>query len=308
MIKKSRIFIAGSSGLVGSTLFKKLKDYGYTNIITSKRNELDFSNKNKTFRFLKKIKPDYVFLAAAKVGGIQANNLSPAEFLYQNLLIEMNLIHGSYQAGVKNLVFLASSCAYPRGINKPIKEKELLNGSLEKTNEGYSIAKLAGIKLCELYSKQYNLNYFSVMPCNTYGPNDNFNLLSCHFIPALISKIHNAKINKKKKITLWGSGTPLREVLYSEDLADALIFLFKKKHKKNLINIGSNIEYSINSFAKKIMKILNYKCKIEYDKKKPDGVKRKKLDTSLISQLGWKPKIKFNQSIIKTYKFYKDLK
>ncbi len=308
MIKKSRIFIAGSSGLVGSTLFKKLKEHGYTNIITSKRKELDFSDKKKTFRFLKKIKPDYVFVAAAKVAGIEANNRSPAEFLYQNLIIEMNLIHGSYQAGVKNLVFLASSCAYPGGIKKPIKEKELLNGSLEKTNEGYSIAKLAGIKLCELYSKQYKLNYFSVMPCNTYGPNDNFNLSTSHFIPALISKIHSAKINRKKKIILWGSGKPLREVLYVEDLADALIFLCKKKHKKSLINIGSNIEYSINSFAKKIMKILNYKCKIEYDKKKPDGVKRKKLDNSLISQLGWRPKIKFNQSIIKTYKFYKDLK
>ena len=308
MIKKSRIFIAGSSGLVGSALFKKLKEHGYTNIITSKRKELDFSDKKKTFRFLKKIKPDYVFVAAAKVAGIEANNRSPAEFLYQNLIIEMNLIHGCYQAGVKNLLFLASSCAYPMGINKPIKEKELLNGILEKTNEGYSIAKLAGIKLCELYSKQYKLNYFSVMPCNTYGPNDNFNLSTSHFIPALISKIHSAKINRKKKIILWGSGKPLREVLYVEDLADALIFLCKKKHKKSLINIGSNIEYSINSFAKKIMKILNYKCKIEYDKKKPDGVKRKKLDTSLISQLGWRPKIKFNQSIIKTYKFYKDSK
>lgn len=304
MKKNSKIFLAGSSGLVGSAIYRKLKSFGYKNIITTKRRNLNFLNKEKTEIFLRKKKPDYVIIASAKVGGIFSNNAFPADYIYQNLAIELNLINGAYLAGVKNLLFLGSSCVYPKNCKQPIKEDYLLNGVLEKTNESYSIAKIAGIKMCESYSKQYKLNYFSVMPCNVYGPNDNYNLLSSHFIPALINKIHTAKIKKQKKIKLWGSGKNMREVIFSDDLADACVFLMNKKHNKKLINIGSDLELSIVDYAKEIMKILNYKCKIEYDRTKPDGVKRKKLDLELINKLGWKQKSNFKENILKTYESF----
>ena len=305
MNKSSKIFLAGSSGLVGSAIYRKLKILGYKNIIVSKKKNLNFLNKKKTEFFLKKKKPDYVIIASAKVGGIASNNSFPADYIYENLSIEQNLIHGSYISGVKNLLFLGSSCVYPKNCNQPIKEEYLLTGELEKTNEAYAVAKIAGIKMCEYYSKQYNLNYFSVMPSNVFGPNDNYNLKSSHFIPAIISKVHTAKKKKQKKIKLWGTGKPLREVIYSDDLADACIFLLKMKHGKRLINIGSNTEYSITTYAKKIMKILNYKCRIEYDKSKPDGVKRKKLNLKLINSLGWKRKNNFSTNILKTYESFK---
>ncbi len=304
MNKNSRIFLAGSSGLVGSAILRKLKELGYKNIITIRKKKLNLINQNKTFKFLKKIRPDYVIVASARVGGIVANNSYPAEFIYENLAIELNLIHGSYKAGVKNLLFLGSSCVYPRNSKQPIKEKYLLEGKLEETNEGYAIAKISGIKLCEFYARQHKINYFSVMPCNVFGINDNYNSKSSHFIPALIKKIHNAKIKNKKNIVIWGSGKPLREVIFSDDLADACIYLLKIKHKKNLINIGTSVEMNITNFAKKIMKILNYNCKIVYDKKKPDGVKRKKLDCKVLEKLGWKSKINFETAINKTYTFY----
>ena len=304
MNKKSKIYLAGSTGLVGSAIHKKLRSLGYKNIIITKKKFLNFLNKEKTEIFLKKRKPDYVIIASAKVGGIISNDTFPANYIYENLTIEKNIIHGSYLAGVKNLLFLGSSCVYPKKSKQPIKEEYLLNGELEKTNEAYAIAKIAGIKMCEYYSKQYNLNYFSVMPCNVFGPNDNYDLLYSHFIPALLKKIHMAKIKKNKKIKIWGSGKPLREVIFSEDLADACIFLLKKKHGEKLINIGSNIELNITNYAKEIMKILNYKCTIEYDKSKPDGVKRKKLDISLIKKLGWKKNNNFSKNILKTYKSF----
>jgi len=304
MNKNSRIFIAGSTGLVGSAIHKRLKSFGYKNIIITKKKDLNFLNKEKTENFLKKKKPDYVIIASAKVGGIVSNNSFPADYIYENLAIQNNIIHGSYLAGIKNLLFLGSSCVYPKKSKQPIKEEYLLNGEFEKTNEAYAIAKIAGIKMCEYYSKQFKLNYFSVMPCNVFGPNDNYNLLSSHFIPALLKKIHIAKIKKQKKIKLWGSGKPLREVIFSEDLADACIFLLNKKHGKKLVNIGSNIELSIINYAKEIMKILNFQCDIEFDKSKPDGVKRKKLDISLIKKLGWEKKYNFSKNILKTYESF----
>ncbi len=304
MNKNSKIFLAGSTGLVGSAIYIRLKNLGYKNIITSKKKNLNLLNQQKTEIFLRKKKPDYVIVASAKVGGIVSNNSFPANFIYENLAIEKNIIHGSYLAGVKNLLFLGSSCVYPKKSKQPIKEEYLLNGELEKTNEAYAIAKIAGIKMCEYYSKQFKLNYFTLMPCNVFGPNDNYNLLSSHFIPALIKKIHIAKIKKNKSIKLWGSGKPLREVIFSEDLADACIFLLKKKHDEKLINVGSNIELSVTNFAKEIMKILNYRCDIKYDKSKPDGVKRKKLDSSLIKKLGWKRKYNFSKNILKTYESF----
>ncbi len=304
MNKNSRIFLAGSTGLVGSAIHRRLTKQGYKNIITTKRKKLDFLDKNKTEKFLKLCRPEFVIIASAKVGGIVANNSLPANFIYENLAIELNLIHGSYLAGVKNLLFLGSSCVYPKNSKQPIKEKYLLSGELEETNQAYSIAKISGIKMCEYYSKQYNVNYFSVMPCNVYGSNDNYNSVSSHFLPAIIKKVHEAKIKNKKKIELWGTGQPLREIIFSDDLADACIFLLKKKHKKNLINIGSNFEYSITDYAKIIMNVLKYKCKIDYDKSKPDGVKRKKLDNNLLKKIGWNKKSNLKNNILKTYESF----
>ncbi len=304
MNKNSKIFLAGSSGLVGSAIYRRLKKQGYKNIITSRRKKLNFLDKNKTEKFLKFHKPKIVIIASAKVGGIVANNSLPANFIYENLAIELNLIHGSYLAGVKNLLFLGSSCVYPKQSKQPIKEEYFLSGKLEETNQAYSIAKISGIKMCEYYSRQYKLNYFSVMPCNVYGPNDNYNSLTSHFLPAMIKKIHQAKITNKKKIQLWGSGTPLREIIFSDDLADACIFLLKKKHKKNLINIGSNFEYSITDYAKIIMDVIKYKCPIVYDKSKPDGVKRKKLDNTLLKKIGWNKKTNLKNNILKTYESF----
>ena len=293
--------MAGHTGLVGSAIHSKLILNGYKKIFTQPSKSLDLTIQSDTLNYLKKIKPDQVIIAAAKVGGIQANKLHPADFLTINLQIQTNLINAAYLSGVKNLLFLGSSCVYPVVLNKKISEKDLLSGYLEKTNEAYALAKISGIKLCEYYSKQYHLNYFSIMPCNVFGPEDNYNLETSHFIPALIKKIHLAKINKKKSITLWGSGKPLREVIYSDDLADACVYLLAKKHKKYLINIGTDIEFSIYKFAKMIMKVLNYDVKIKFDKSKPDGVFRKKLDIRLAKKLGWKNKTKFNDAILKTY-------
>ncbi len=304
MNKNSRIFLAGSTGLVGSAIHRRLTKQGYKNIITSKRKKLNFLDKNKTEKFLKLCRPEFVIIASAKVGGIVANNSLPANFIYENLAIELNLIHGSYLAGVKNLLFLGSSCVYPKNSKQPIKEKYLLSGELEETNQAYSIAKISGIKMCEYYSKQYNVNYFSVMPCNVYGSNDNYNSVSSHFLPAIIKKVHEAKIKNKTKIELWGTGQPLREIIFSDDLADACIFLLKKKHKKNLINIGSNFEYSITNYAKIIMDVLKYKCKIDYDRSKPDGVKRKKLDNTLLKKIGWNKKANLKNNILKTYESF----
>ena len=288
--RNSKIYVAGHNGMIGSSIVRKLKFFNYKNIYTASKNNLDLTNQSKVHKFLKKIKPDAVILAAAKVGGINANNEYRAEFIYENLAIQNNVIHGSFINGVKNLIFLGSSCIYPKNCKQPIKEKYLLSNYLEKTNEPYAIAKIAGVKLCESYNIQYNLNYKCLMPCNSYGINDNYDLKSSHFLPALIRKIIEALKNNKDYIKIWGSGKPLRELIYCDDIADACIFFLKQKTKLSLINIGTGYEKSINEYANYIMKHLGVKLKIFHEKKNLDGTFRKLLDSSLANSYGWKPK------------------
>ena len=302
--KKSKIFVAGHSGLVGSAVLRRLKYKGYQNIITVDKKKVNLINQDKTFQFLKEKKPDFIIICAAKVGGIMANNIYKGEFIYENLQIQNNLINGAYKNGINKLIFLGSSCVYPKFCKQPIKEKYLLNGKLEKTNEPYAIAKIAGIKLCESYNFQYKTNYKCLMPTNTFGPKDNYNEQTSHFIPALISKIHKLKKKKKKELKIWGTGMAKREVIYVDDLADACIFFMKKKTKETLINIGTGKDYTINQYAKKIMKILNIKANILYDKSKPDGTPQKLLDNSLSKSYGWEPKISFEKGIKIAYQHY----
>ena len=298
---KSKIYVAGHNGLVGSAIVRALRRKGYNNLLLKKRSELDLKNQRKVFNFIKNNKPKFIFIAAAKVGGILANDNFKADFIYQNLQIQNNLIHSAYLNGIKNLIFLGSSCIYPRNCKQPIKEKYLLSGILEKTNEPYAIAKIAGIKLCESYNFQYKTNYLCIMPTNCYGPGDNYNSLTSHFLPALIQKIHNVKIKKTKKIKIWGSGKVKREIIFVDDLAEACIFFMKKKTKHSLINIGTGIDYSIKDYAKKIMKILSVKANIIFDKTKPDGTPRKLLDISLAKKYGWRAKTTLKNGILKTY-------
>tara|TARA_B100000900_G_scaffold416215_1_gene450125 strand:- start:4544 stop:5494 length:951 start_codon:yes stop_codon:yes gene_type:complete len=304
MIKKTdKIFLAGHNGLVGSAILKLLRKGKYQNIIVRDRHKLDLFDQKKVNNFLKKIKPKIVIIAAAKVGGIKANNKYRADFITENLQIQNNLIHGSHINGIDNLIFLGSSCVYPKLSKLPIKEKYLLTGFLEYTNEPYAIAKIAGIKMCESYNIQYNRNYISLMPTNTFGPKDNYNLNNSHFIPAILKKIYLAKINNKNYIELWGTGKPKREVIYVDDLASAVIHFMKVKPKDKLINIGSSKEYSIKDYANKIIKILNFKMKVKFDNnKKFDGVYSKILDTNLAKKYGWKPKVLFKNAILETYK------
>ena len=300
--KKDKIFLTGHKGLVGSAILRLLKKKGYKNIILVNKKNLNLLDQNKVFKFLKKKKPKIVIIAAAKVGGIKANNTFKADFIRENLDIQNNLIHGSFKSGVKKIIFLGSSCVYPTNCKRPIKEKYLLTGPLEPTNEPYAVAKIAGIKMCESYNSQYNTNYICLMPTNTFGPGDNYNLQSSHFIPAILKKIHLAKQSKNSSIFLWGTGMPKREVIYVEDLADAVIYFMNKKVKHHLINIGSSQEKSIKEFAKLILKVLKVKLKVKFDNnKKLDGMKSKVLDTTLAKRYGWKPKIKLNNAILETY-------
>ncbi len=287
--RNSKIFVAGHNGMIGSSIVRKLKLLKYRHIYTIDRKQLELTNQLKVFNFIKKIKPDAVILAAAKVGGINANNKYRAEFIYENLAIQNNVIHGSFINGVKNLIFLGSSCIYPKNCKQPIKEKYLLSSYLEKTNEPYAIAKIAGVKMCENYNLQYNLNYKCLMPCNSYGINDNYDLKSSHFLPALIRKIIEALKNNRDHIKIWGSGKPLRELIYCDDVADACIFFLKKKTNVSLINIGTGFEKSINEYANYIMRHLGVKLKILHEKKNLDGTFRKLLDSSLANRYGWKP-------------------
>ena len=289
MNNKKKIFLAGHKGMVGSAIYKKLKINGYKNILVRSRSELNLLDQNRTFRFLKKHKPHFVILAAAKVGGIKANLKNKDKFIYENLQIQNNIIHGSYLAGVKNLFLLGSSCIYPKHCNQPMKEKYLLTGPLEETNDAYSIAKIAGLKMCEYYSKNYNLNFKSIMPPNLYGPNDNFDLETSHFYPALIKKIYLCKLNNSKKLIIWGTGKAKRELMFVEDFADAIIFFMKKKIKQPFLNIGTGKENSILWYAKYLMKKMKVKLKIKFDKTKPDGMPRKCLDISIAKTYGWKP-------------------
>ena len=300
--KNSKIFIAGHSGMVGSAILTFFKKKGYKKIFYKSHQALDLINQTKTEKYLKKIKPDFVIIAAAKVGGILVNNNHKAEFIYENLMIQTNLIHASFLAGVKKLIFLGSSCIYPRDSKQPINENEILKGKLEKTNDAYSIAKIAGIKMCESYNQQYKTNYISLMPTNLYGPNDNYNLKTSHFFPALISKIHNAKKNKSEFIELWGDGSAKREVMYVDDLANACEFFLKKKVRHSLINIGSGSEKTILNYCKFLMSKIDIKLKIKFDKTKPNGTPRKLLNCKLAKKYGWKSKIDLNEGFKITYK------
>lgn len=302
-LKKSKIYVAGHNGLVGSAIIRRLKFFGYKNIITIERERLDLTNQLKVLKFLKKTKPKFIIIAAAKVGGINANNKYRADFIYENLSIQNNLIHGAYLNKIKNIIFLGSSCVFPRNCKQPIKEKYLLNGALEYTNEPYAIAKIAGIKLCENFNLQYNTNYKCLMPSNTYGPGDNYDLETSHFYPALIKKILHAKKKMKKNIILWGTGRAKRELIYVDDLADACIYFMNKKTKENLINIGVGKDYTIKKYAEFISKYLNYPIQIKFDKKKPDGTKRKLLDISVAKRYGWSPKVSLKSGFFKTIKY-----
>tara|TARA_B100000787_G_scaffold157200_1_gene133823 strand:+ start:1648 stop:2595 length:948 start_codon:yes stop_codon:yes gene_type:complete len=303
IIKKTdKIFLAGHTGLVGRAVLRKLHIKGFKKVIIKKKTQLDLTDQKKTFEFLNKIKPKIVIICAAKVGGIKINNNKRADFLMDNLEIQNNLIHGSFKNKVKNLIFLGSSCVYPSNIIRPIKEEMLLKGPLEKTNEPYAVAKLAGIKLCESFNRQYKMNYKCLMPCNVFGLSDNYNLDSSHFIPAILKKIYLAT-KKNNIIQLWGTGNVLREVMFADDLADAIVFFMNKKTNHMVINIGTNIEKTIKEYTKKIIKILNLRIKIKFNNdKKLNGVMRKKLDLSIAKKYGWKYKIKFEDAIQITFK------
>jgi len=306
---KSKIFVTGHKGLVGSAIVRKLKILGFKEIITVNKSEVDLRNQKKVFDFLKKNKIEAVINAAALVGGILANSKYKANFIYDNLSIQNNIIHGSYISNIKDLIFLGSSCIYPRICKQPIREKYLLTGELEKTNEPYAIAKIAGIKMCESYNFQYGTNFKCLMPCNIYGPNDNYDLETSHFFPALIKKIYLAKKNKNNKIYVWGTGSPMRELMHVDDLAEACVYFLNKKTKETLINVGSGDERSINQYVRFLKKKMNYDGTILFDKSKPNGTPRKVVDSSIAKKYGWKSKISLTkgfkntlENFIKNYK------
>ena len=303
----SKIYVAGHNGLVGSAILRELKKKGYKNIIVANRQKLDLTNQLSVLKFLKKNKPHFIFLVAAKVGGIYSNNKYKADYLYENLSIQSNVINGAYLSGIKNLIFLGSSCIYPKNCKQPIKESYLLTGELEPTNDSYALAKIAGIKMCESYNKQYKTNYKCLMPTNTFGPNDNYDKLNSHFFPALIKKIDKLKDSKKNILILWGNGKAQREVIHVDDIANACVYFMNKKKKPTVINIGTGKDYSIKYYAKLFAKIIlpNKKIIIKYDLSKPSGVKRKVLDVSLARKYGWKYTINLKKAILNTYQSYK---
>lgn len=309
----SKIYVAGHTGMVGSALVRKLKADGYKTLLFRAHKELDLLDHHAVNNFFSIEKPDYVFIAAAKVGGIQANNTYRGQFLYENLMIQNNIIHEAHKNSVKKLLFLGSACIYPRNAPQPIKEEYLLSDKLEPTNEPYAIAKIAGIKLCENYYHQYGNDFISVMPNNLYGPNDNFNLETSHVLPALMRKFHEAKKNNNNKVEIWGTGKPLREFLHVDDLADACVYLMKKLKSSKLyndgvshINIGSGEEISINELALLIKRIVGFKGDLEFNSNYPDGTPQKLLDVSRQNKMGWKSKIKLNDGIESVYKWYLD--
>jgi GDP-L-fucose synthase len=301
MEKNSKIYIAGHNGMVGSALKRKLQKEGYTNFILRSSKELDLRNQSQVASFFEEVKPDYVFLAAAKVGGIIANNTYRAEFLYDNLMIQSNVIHYSYVNEVKKLMFLGSSCIYPKRAPQPLKEDYLLTGVLEPTNEPYAIAKIAGIKMCDAYRDQYGCNFISVMPTNLYGPNDNYDLNTSHVLPALLRKIHEAKENNDRQVVVWGTGKPLREFLHVDDLADACYFLMQNYNEPGLINIGVGEDISITALAELIKDIVGFSGNITYDITRPDGTPRKLMDVSKLNALGWKASISLKEGIKNVY-------
>lgn len=304
MDKSSKIFVAGHGGMVGSAICHQLENDGYYNIVVRSRRELDLTSQSKVSSFFNSEKPEYVFLAAAKVGGIKANSDMCGDFIYQNLMIQSNIIESSREYGVKKLLFLGSSCIYPKMCPQPIKEEYLLSGYLEPTNDAYSIAKIAGIKMCQSYNYQYGTNFISVMPTNLYGGGDNYDPNTSHVLPALINKIHTAKINNTKFVEVWGTGDPMREFLYVDDLADACIYLINNYDSSDIINVGSGIDISIRDLASLIQDVIGYKCEMKFDISMPNGTPRKLLDVSKINNMGWFYKTDLKTGIELTYKKY----
>ncbi len=301
MDKHAKIYVAGHRGMVGSAIVRNLQAKGYTNVVTRTHQELDLINQTAVSLFFEQEKPDYVFLAAAKVGGIQANNNYRADFIYQNLMIEVNLIHAAHKADVNRLLFLGSSCIYPRDCPQPIKEEYLLTGPLEPTNEPYAIAKIAGIKLCESYNRQYGRQYVSVMPTNLYGPNDNYDLNDSHVLPALLRRTYEARQRGDKILTVWGSGKPMREFLYVDDMADACVFLMEQNIKEGLYNIGAGVDITIDELARTIMEVVGFEGEIVFDASKPDGTPRKLLDVSRLKDIGWQSQTPLVEGIHKAF-------
>jgi GDP-L-fucose synthase len=306
MEKNSKIYIAGHRGMVGSAIVRKLMAEGFNNIVTRRSGELDLRNQEAVTAFFAEEKPEYVFLAAAKVGGIQANNIYRGQFIYENLMIQNNVIHQSHANGVKKLMFLGSSCIYPKMAPQPLKEDALLTGTLEPTNQPYAIAKIAGIEMCDAYRSQYGADYISVMPTNLYGPNDNYDLNNSHVLPALIRKFHEATVNGHEEVTVWGSGTPMREFLHADDLADACVFLMHHYSAAGFVNIGTGTDVTIKELAEIIGKTVGFTGKIVWDSSKPDGTPRKLMDVSKLHNMGWKHRIELHEGIASVYAEVKD--
>ena len=299
-----RIFVAGHNGMVGSAIVRKLKEIGYTNIITSDKNKLNLISQSDVNSFFNITCPEYVFVCAAKVGGIKANNEMKGDFIYENIMIQSNIIKASKDYDVKKLMFLGSSCIYPKMSHQPIKEEYLLTGPLEPTNDAYAIAKIAGVKMCQSFNQQYGTNYISVMPTNLYGPNDNYDLNNSHVLPAMIRKFHEAKLEGKDKVEIWGTGTPMREFLYVDDLADSCVYLMKNYNSSEVINIGTGLDITIKDLALTIKEVVGFEGDIYFNTDMPDGTPRKLLDVSKLKDLGWEYKTSLKEGIEKTYKDY----
>jgi GDP-L-fucose synthase len=304
MNKSSKIFVAGHRGLVGSAITRALRKEGYRNLVTRTHKELDLTRQSKVEKFFSIEKPEYVFLAAARVGGIIANNTFRADFIRENLEVQTNVIDSAYRAGVKKLMFLGSTCIYPRECPQPMKEEYLLTGKLEPTNEPYAVAKIAGIVMCQSYNRQYGTNFISVMPTNLYGPEDNFDLKTSHFLPAMIAKAHEAKTRNKKEIVVWGTGRPRREFLHVDDLAGASLFLMKHYNQGEIINVGTGKEATIRELAELVCAVVGFRGRTVFDRTKPDGMPRKLVDVSRIHQLGWKAKIALREGVMSTYQWF----
>lgn len=306
MDTQAKIYVAGHNGMVGSAILRRLRSEGYTNIVVRTRTELNLLDQAAVQSFFVSERPEYVFLAAAKVGGIWANSTRPAEFIYENLIMEANIIHTAWQHGSQKLLFLGSSCIYPKLAPQPIKEDYLLTGELEATNKPYAIAKIAGIEMCQSYNRQYGTDYIAVMPTNLYGPNDNFDLETSHVLPALLRKFHEAKLNGSPEVTVWGTGTPIREFLHVDDLADACVYLMKNYSGNDIVNIGCGEGITIKDLAEQIKTIVGYKGQIRFDSSKPDGTPVKINDISRLTTLGWKPRIPLTEGLSCTYGWYLD--
>lgn len=302
MDKQAKIYVAGHTGLVGSAIVRKLREDGYTNLLLVSHKELDLTRQADVWEFFGKERPEYVFVAAAKVGGVFINDRLPAEFMYTNLAITVNVVDAAYRYGVKKLLYMGSSCIYPRMAAQPIKEEALLTGELEKTNEAYALAKISGVKMCEFYNRQYGTDFISCMPCNAYGPGDNFDPEGSHVVLALIRKFHEAKENRAKEAVIWGTGTPIREFIYIDDIADAAVFLMRHYSGDGTVNVGTGTEYSIGELAEIIRAEVGFKGEIVKDLSKPDGTPRKLVDATKIFQMGWRPKVPFKEGIRRTYR------